>query len=312
MTTYFLAQCFRIGEKSEDIRVREQPADRVQHAFTAAPVQQPEMYDRRTHPSDNTHELRIGSLPVVAAPRFHKYFTTPKPLRRIAWLPSEMEQRMASFPVVRENVSDENWRWRILSACERLMALVLFAFSAPVVLASALVVWTLSGRAPFIAHRRVGWRGADLWMVKLRTMWTPDSPARAGRGWIEFVADDSGPTGKRLSDPRVPNGLARFLRRHSLDELPQLWHVVRGEMLLVGPRPITRSELREHYGEAAAEVLQVKPGMAGLWQVSGRNRLSYAERRAMDLEFVRNRSFEMYVRICRGVIREVWSGANAW
>jgi exopolysaccharide production protein ExoY len=87
---------------------------------------------------------------------------------------------------------------------------------------------------------------------------------------------------------------------------------MRGEMALVGPRPVTAEELRRHYGSAAKEILTVKPGLAGLWQVTGRNRLSYAERRNLDLHFVRNRSVGMYFKILARAIPEVLSGANSW
>jgi exopolysaccharide production protein ExoY len=97
-----------------------------------------------------------------------------------------------------------------------------------------------------------------------------------------------------------------------LDEIPQLWHVMAGEMSLVGPRPLTATELDLYYGAAAQEILHVKPGLAGLWQVSGRNRLSYAERRALDLRLARNRSLRMYLRILLQTIPEVLRGSNSW
>ena len=221
---------------------------------------------------------------------------------------------LASFPIVSKDFPVEQRSWHVLAACERAAALALLIVASPAILLSALVVWRLSGRAPFIAHRRVGWRGASLWMLKLRTMWGPDAPAARGCGrcWVEFIADDSGPALKQSSDARVPNAFARFCRRHSIDELPQLWHVVRGEMLLIGPRPITRAELREYYGSKAEEILQCKPGIAGLWQTCGRGRLTYRERLLLDLEFVRHRSPGMYVRILLRTVGEVWSGANAW
>ena len=83
-------------------------------------------------------------------------------------------------------------------------------------------------------------------------------------------------------------------------------------MALVGPRPATGVEIRRYYGGDAAEMLQVKPGIAGLWQVSGRNRLTYEQRRELDLEFVRDRSLRMYLRILLRAIPEVWNGANSW
>ena len=146
-------------------------------------------------------------------------------------------------------------------------------------------------------------------MLKLRTMWS----GRARRWqWIEYLEDEAGPERKLPRDPRVGNWFARFCRRHSVDEIPQLWHVIRGEMALVGPRPVTAAEMRDYYGSAAEVVLGVKPGIAGLWQVSGRNRLTYAERRELDLRLVRNRSLGMYFRILLRTLPEVWSGANSW
>jgi len=219
---------------------------------------------------------------------------------------------MGTFPAVREDVWVESWGWRVTGACERITALLVFVLAAPALLVIAAWIWRLSGRTPFIAHRRVGWRGSNLWMLKLRTMWNPHSPGSTGGGWIEFISDDSGPALKQPSDDRVPHSFARFCRRHSLDELPQLWHVIRGEMLLVGPRPITRRELREHYRSCADEILQIKPGIAGLWQTSGRTRLTYRERLSLDLEFVRRRSAGMYLRILLRTIGEVWTGSGAW
>ena len=110
----------------------------------------------------------------------------------------------------------------------------------------------------------------------------------------------------------MPNGFARFLRRHSIDEIPQFWHVMRGEMSLVGPRPVTAGELSDFYGADAGEILQVRPGMVGLWQVSGRNELSYEERRRLDLALVRGLSPRMYAGILLRTVAEVCNGANSW
>jgi len=192
---------------------------------------------------------------------------------------------------------------------ERLAALLLFTLALPVMVLAALTLWIVSGRSPLIAHRRVGWQGADLWMLKLRTMWGGSDPAGS---WIERIQDETGPQLKGARDPRVRSRFARFCRRHSLDELPQLWHVVIGEMSLVGPRPMTARELRRHYGADTAEILSVKPGLAGLWQVSGRNRLTYPERRHLDLKLVRERNLAMYFSILLRTVPEVVSGENSW
>jgi exopolysaccharide production protein ExoY len=221
--------------------------------------------------------------------------------------------RLATIPLVRQREPAGDFIWLAVGLCERVTAAMLLALLAPVVLASALLIALLSRRSPLIAHRRVGWRGADLWMIKLRSMWAHREPApRRSWQWIEYIDGPSGPELKKARDPRVPNGFARFLRRHSIDEIPQFWHVMRGEMSLVGPRPMTAGELRDFYGVDAGEILQVKPGIAGLWQVSGRNQLSYAERRRLDLALVRCRSLRLYAIILLRTVPEVWSGSDSW
>ena len=147
-------------------------------------------------------------------------------------------------------------------------------------------------------------------MIKLRTMW--DAEPRGASRWIERIGDGSYAEDKHPADPRVPNWFARFCRRHSIDVIPQLLHVIRGQMSLVGPRPATVEELRRYYGADAEELLQVKPGMAGLWQISGRNRLTYAERKKLDLKYVRERSARMYLKILLSTIPEVLTGTNTW
>lgn len=220
---------------------------------------------------------------------------------------------MASIPVIRQAPPDFDLTWQAVGICERLASVGLFAVVSPVLAVSAVAISLLSGRTPLIAHRRVGWRGTTLWMLKLRTMWGPTAgkPRRASR-WVEYIDDQAGPIRKHPTDPRVPNGFARFCRRHSIDELPQLWHVIRGEMALVGPRPATASELRTHYGSDAETMLAVKPGIAGLWQISGRNRLTYEQRRELDVEFVRTRSLAMYAKILMRTLPEVLRGSNSW
>ncbi|HLK61854.1 MAG TPA: sugar transferase [Bryobacteraceae bacterium] len=224
---------------------------------------------------------------------------------------------MATIPVPQQAAPIQDLSWQTIDVCERVVSVVLFTILSPILLVSAAVVSLLSRRVPLIAHRRVGYRGTTLWMLKLRTMWNSEAPGTSRRvvhtsRWVEYIEDVEGPERKKPGDARVTNWFARFCRKHSIDEMPQLWHVIRGEMSLVGPRPVTDVEIQQHYGTDAAEVLQVKPGLAGLWQVSGRNRLSYDERRRLDLRFVRNRSVRMYFRILLRTVPEVWSGSNSW
>ncbi|MEM9418357.1 MAG: sugar transferase [Planctomycetota bacterium] len=115
---------------------------------------------------------------------------------------------------------------------------------------------------------------------------------------------------KLRRDPRLTR-LGGWLRRSSLDELPQLFNVLRGEMSLVGPRPIPVEE-RERYGRAFSTYGQVRPGLTGLWQVSGRNELEYAQRIALDRRYVRSRSWLMEFGIMRRTLWAVWSGRGAY
>lgn len=198
----------------------------------------------------------------------------------------------------------------MVSLAERAAAASAMAMLAVPFTALTVAIAALSRRPPLIRHRRVGYLGEDLWMLKLRTMWDDSTPR--SRGWFERIDDQNGPAAKQPGDARITSRLAAFCRRHSIDELPQLWHVVSGEMSLIGPRPLTLREVREHYAGESAELLSVKPGIAGLWQTSGRNRLTYAERRALDLRFVRRRSLGMYAEIVIRSLGEIWSGANTW
>tara|TARA_Y100001968_G_C18693926_1_gene408162 strand:- start:19 stop:453 length:435 start_codon:yes stop_codon:yes gene_type:complete len=100
---------------------------------------------------------------------------------------------------------------------------------------------------------------------------------------------------KLRNDPRITL-IGRFLRRSSLDELPQFLNVLKGEMSVVGPRPIVKAEL-DRYGISMDEVISVRPGLTGLWQVSGRNNLSYEKRVKIDLFYARNRSLRLDLEI---------------
>ncbi|MGH9666250.1 MAG: sugar transferase [Bryobacteraceae bacterium] len=194
---------------------------------------------------------------------------------------------------------------------ERAAGCVLLLAAAPAIAASALLVFALSRRSPFVAHRRVGRNGQLFWMLKLRTMWDRRGLSPRRGVWIERVVSEPNEDRKNPADPRVTSRLAAFFRRHSIDELPQLWHVARGEMSLVGPRPLTRAELR-HYGERVAELLSVKPGLTGLWQVQGRSTVNFPERAAMDLELVRTLSAKTYCKLLLRTVPAIFHDSGAW
>ena len=182
-------------------------------------------------------------------------------------------------------------------AMDVLGAGLLLLAALPAFLAIALLV-RRDGGPVFYAHPRVGRGGAIFGCLKFRSM-VVDSDQHlaallakdpAARG--EWAA-----TRKLKRDPRV-TGIGRLLRATSLDELPQLINVLRGEMSLVGPRPVTEAELEQHYGPgAAAHYAAVRPGITGPWQVSGRNDVTYASRVALDMAYATAPSVWTDIRI---------------
>lgn len=198
---------------------------------------------------------------------------------------------------------------RVIYAMEPFFALLLTLLITPLALMIAVVIVVLSRRSPLVRHRRVGWKGEELRVLKFRTMWTRGEPARFRP--IEDLPEMSLFL-KTRDDYRVSSRFALWCRRTSLDEIPQFLHVICGKMSFVGPRPITRTELDLHYGSAAKEVLSLRPGLTGLWQVMGRNRLSYAQRRRLDLWLVRRASPRLFFAILIRTIPRVLSRSGAY
>lgn len=199
---------------------------------------------------------------------------------------------------------------RSLYRIEPLIAALALVAAAPAMILVSAAIAVLARRTPLVRHRRVGWRGTELPMLKFRTMWKPNQawgPVLA----IEEVAD-SIPSSKDGSDSRISSGFAAWCRRYSIDEIPQLFHVLRGEMSLVGPRPITRSELDQHYGRQAGAVLALRPGLTGLWQIMGRSRLNYSQRKRLDLWLASHASPGLYLRILLRSIPGVLRGHDAF
>jgi lipopolysaccharide/colanic/teichoic acid biosynthesis glycosyltransferase len=142
-------------------------------------------------------------------------------------------------------------------------------------------------------------------------MWERQSARATRLQLVELLGEGEVPERKFCTDPRVTSRFATFCRKYSLDELPQLWQICRGQMSFVGPRPLTAAELARYYGENAGEVLTLKPGLSGLWQVLGRNRLTYRQRRRLDLWLVRKFSPPLYFAILARTPARVFSGRDA-
>ena len=192
---------------------------------------------------------------------------------------------------------------RILDLVFAVPTLILFS---PLVLALAIVVRLDSPGPAFYRRRVMGRGGGQFDAFKFRTMHVNGDALLAQRPELlaEFQRDQ-----KLRDDPRVTRA-GRWLRRLSIDELPQLVNVVRGEMSLVGPRMIVRSEL-PRYGDGAAELLSLRPGITGLWQVSGRGDVQGEARARMELEYVRTRSLRLDVRLLLQTIPAVFGGRGA-
>ncbi len=182
----------------------------------------------------------------------------------------------------------------------------------PILLVAGLIIGLLSGRSPLVAIDRVGRGGLPFAMLKLRTMWSRTGCERSRfGGLVAYMEGEFVPPVKSAGDPRIQSRFARFCRRYSIDELPQLLHVLTGAMALVGPRPLTSVELDAYYDADAVEVTQVRPGLTGLWQVMGRNRLTYPQRRRLDLFLVRHRSVLLNLWILWRTIPQVVRGMDA-
>ncbi len=180
-------------------------------------------------------------------------------------------------------------------------AVLLLPFLVPVIA----VLWATIrlGASPGIfGHTRIGRDGAPFRCWKLRTM-VPDAQERLSAYLSENpeAAAEWSQKHKLSNDPRITR-LGAFLRKTSLDELPQIWNVLKGEMSFVGSRPIVRDELKK-YADAQAAYLAQRPGVTGLWQVSGRNDISYDERVRMDLAYIRSASLLTDLKIvCQTVL----------
>ncbi len=172
--------------------------------------------------------------------------------------------------------------WKLLKrAIDVVVGALLLAVTAPLVALAALAIACVTGGTPFFAQERVGMHGRSFKMFKLRTM---VNGAHAMRQSVMHLNEVDGPVFKIRNDPRL-HPLGRFLRRTSIDELPNLINVLRGEMSLVGPRPALPSEV-EHYDAVARRRLSVPQGVTCLWQINGRSEVSFEHWMELDNRYV--------------------------
>lgn len=217
-------------------------------------------------------------------------------LTRFAWIEETDAEAVAPFADSKKRSSRSFYP----KLGKRALDLVLSIIAAPLALAIVVVVAVLmflSGdRGPVLfGHKRVGKDAEEFRCWKIRSMVTnaqeklqahleanPDAAA-------EWKRDH-----KLENDPRITR-FGQFLRKTSLDEVPQLWNVIKGDMSLVGPRPIVEAEV-EKYGVYQRDYFSVRPGVTGLWQISGRNDISYDERVALDVKYTKIVSFKVDVK----------------
>jgi lipopolysaccharide/colanic/teichoic acid biosynthesis glycosyltransferase len=165
-----------------------------------------------------------------------------------------------------------------------------------VLLVIAAAVWLGSPGPILFSHRRIRRHGEFFTMWKFRTMCINSGEVLEQHLAVHNAARAEWRTTHKLKcDPRVTR-VGRFLRKTSLDELPQLWNVLNGTMSLVGPRPIVAAEV-EKYGEQFSDYCAVKPGITGLWQVSGRSELSYQQRVELDRQYAQTWSLRTDAKI---------------
>lgn len=187
------------------------------------------------------------------------------------------------------------------------VAVLALLMLSPLLLAAALAVRADSGGPALFKQTRVGLNGKTFTMFKFRSM---TANAETRRAEILHDSDRDGLCFKSRQDPRVTR-VGRWLRRSSIDELPQLFNVLRGEMSIVGPRPALPCEVAD-YPPRALGRLQVKPGITGVWQVSGRASVGFKEMIEMDLSYIKARSLKLNLQLILRTFGAVVSGRGAY
>jgi lipopolysaccharide/colanic/teichoic acid biosynthesis glycosyltransferase len=208
---------------------------------------------------------------------------------------------------------NQSWRprqklfQRHLKRClDVLGALVLIVLATPAFVCAALAILVESGRPVLYRRRVLGLRG-EFDAFKFRTMRTDADRVLAADPALKAEFERNF---KLKNDPRVTR-VGAFLRKSSLDELPQLMNVLRGQMSLVGPRMITTPELAR-YGSHGQLLLSVKPGLTGYWQVNGRQNVSYEDRVVMDIRYIKEWSLALDLRILAQTPQRVVRGEGAF
>lgn len=214
----------------------------------------------------------------------------------------------AATPVRARGVRETGYRNWVKRALDVALVLAALPVVLPLMALIALALW-MEGGQPFYTQARLGRHGRTFRVLKFRTM------VRDAEHMLQRLLDEDPAlrlewkrTQKLRNDPRI-TPIGHFLRRSSLDELPQLFNVLRGDMSLVGPRPMLPEQL-DLYGPYAASYFVLRPGLTGLWQVSERNSAHFLRRAELDAQYERMVTFSRDVALLLATVRVVWRGTG--
>jgi len=192
-------------------------------------------------------------------------------------------------------------------AVDVVVGTLLLIVSSPVMAIAALAIRLESPGAPIFSQPRAGLNGKPFKVYKLRSMY---KDADKDKHKLADLNEAEGPMFKIKDDPRQTR-VGRVLRKLSIDELPQFWNVLKGDMSVVGPRPALMNEVAE-YDDWHSERLRVKPGITGLWQISGRSELTFDEMVLLDVYYIENWSPTLDFKIMLRTVPHVLSGRGAY
>ena len=204
--------------------------------------------------------------------------------------------------MIETNITDfkskntENFYGILKTLLDLIFSIFFILVGLPIIILISILIKFSSRGSIFYLHKRIGKNKKYFYCIKFRTMHPEaDDILENLLDMNEEIKNEYEKNHKIKNDPRITQ-IGKFLRKTSLDELPQFINVLRMEMSIIGPRPIVDEEISK-YGESISKVLSIKPGITGLWQVSGRNNLSYKKRVFLDNHYVNNYSFIMDLRI---------------
>lgn len=198
-------------------------------------------------------------------------------------------------------VSDDKFYLIIKRSFDFISSLLGLIIFSPLMGIIAILI-KLDSKGPIIfGHDRIGKNGEGIKVYKFRSM--VENAQEVFNNFTEEQKEEFNKNFKLENDPRITK-VGNFLRKTSLDELPQLWNIVKGDMSIVGPRPIVKKEV-DKYGSSFKRVFSVKPGLTGYWQANGRSETTYDERVNMDLYYANNRSLSLDISIIFKTIKAV-------